>query len=454
MKSGIAVDSRKVKPGYTFVATQSGEKFIVDAIKNGAIKIIVAENSEIKSVEGAELIRAPNPRIYLSEAAVELYPLQPETIVGITGTNGKTSTAYFYKQICTISGLKSGCIGTLGVISDAGIFDNSDVLTSPDAPELHQTLDELARKGVNHVALEVSSIGVHQHRVDNVKFKAVAFTNLTQDHLDYHVTMEEYFNAKARLFAEVIDTKTIAILNADIPEFEELTKICNARKLKYYSYGFKGTEFRVVSHEAKMLTIEVLGKKYSTPYYLAGEFQLYNTLCAIALAVATGISADKAIFAMKDLQAAPGRMEKVARYNGAQIFIDYAHTPDALEKALQTLRKETKSKLVVVFGCGGDRDATKRPIMGSIAAKYADLIFVTDDNPRSEVPAYIRKEVMAGCPKAREASPREVAIHEAVNSIDQGDILLVAGKGHENYQIIGEKKLPFSDTEQIIKHVT
>lgn len=456
--TGIAVHSRNVKPGYAFVAINgnklNGENYIADAIKSGATHVIVSDESEVKSVDGAELIRVPNIRKYLSEIVSELYKEQPNFIVGITGTNGKTSTAYFYKQICSSSGFKSASIGTLGVVSDVGEFNNEDVLTSPDAPQLHKILNELAQHEVQHVALEVSSVGLHQHRVDGVKFKAVAFTNFTQDHLDYHNGMNEYFEAKARLFSEVIDTKAIAVLNADIPEFQKLVKICEDRGVKYYSYGYKGEEFKIISSESKMLTLEVMGKKHTTPYYLVGDFQIYNVMCAIALAVATGIPAEKAIYAIKDFEAAPGRMERVARYNGAQIFIDYAHSPDALEKALQTLKKETKNKLVLVFGCGGDRDALKRPIMGSIAAKYADIVFVTDDNPRTEDAANIRKEVMAGCQNAKEISPREDAISTAINTINNGDILLVAGKGHENYQIIGNEKTYFSDAERIVKHVS
>ncbi|MFI4983815.1 MAG: UDP-N-acetylmuramoyl-L-alanyl-D-glutamate--2,6-diaminopimelate ligase [Rickettsiales bacterium] len=455
--TGVAVHSGNVKQGYAFVAIKgakhNGENYINDAIKNGATHIIVAEDSAVTTVEGAELVRVPKIREYLSEICAQAYPLQPESIVGITGTNGKTSTAFFYKQICTLNNFKSACIGTLGVISDIGEFPHRDALTSPDAPEIHELLNKLAKSGIQRAALEVSSIGLHQHRLDHVRFKAVAFTNFTQDHLDYHGTMDDYYAAKARLFSEVIDTKTTVVLNADIPVYDKLAKICADRGIRVYSYGHQGKEFRLISNDSKMLTIDVMGRKYTTPYYLAADFQLHNTLCAVALAFCTGVQVDKAIYTLKDLHAAPGRMERIARYNGAQIFIDYAHTPDALEKALQTLKKETTGKLILVFGCGGDRDASKRVIMGAIAEKYADVVFVTDDNPRTEVAASIRKEIMAGCPKAREIFPRENAIAAAMNIISHNDILLVAGKGHENYQIIGDTKIHFSDYEQIIKHV-
>lgn len=449
---GVSSDSRSVEPGYAFVAIKgqnfNGETYIDEAIKRGASYIIVSEDSQI-DCSTAQLIKVKEPREYLAALAKQLTPGQPENTVAVTGTNGKTSVAFFFKQLAKLQGFKSAAIGTLGVLTEDYDFDNSNPLTSPDPVTLHKALNKLAEHGVTHAALEASSHGLDQHRLDSVLFKAAGFTNFTRDHLDYHTTMEDYFIAKCRLFRDF--AMNYAILNADIPEFIGLQKIASVCGLKVLSYGQNAKEIKLIKKHNKQIELEVFGKKHFAEINLEGDFQIHNSLCALGLTIATGLDPSKAIADLSKLVAAPGRMEKIMDKAGAKIFVDYAHTPDALENTLKSARTECNGKLWIVFGCGGDRDPGKRPIMGKIAQRYADMIVITDDNPRTEDATAIRKQIMSATPQAIEIGDRYNAIKHAMNNLNNGDVLIIAGKGHEDYQIIGTEKLHFSDHQSVIK---
>jgi UDP-N-acetylmuramoyl-L-alanyl-D-glutamate--2,6-diaminopimelate ligase len=452
---GITSDSRLVKPGYTYIAIKgtkfNGEDFINEAIKNGATRIVVSEDSNIQPLDHIEVIKVPNTRKALALFAAEFYNNQPENIVAVTGTNGKTSTANFYKQIASFAGYKSASIGTLGVLCDDLEFDNSDALTSPDSIKLHEILSTLQNHSITHVGIEASSHGLSQFRLDGVKFKAAAFTNFTQDHLDYHDTMEEYFMAKVRLFSEVVKGG-YAVLNADIPEFPALHDICLKHKLNIIDYGKNANNIQLIECGEK-LRLSINNAPFESDYHLNGDFQVYNVMAALGLAMSVGISLDKCIQAIPHLKAAPGRLELAGMKNNAKIFIDYAHTPDALENAIKSLRSSCKNNLHVLFGCGGDRDPKKRSIMGQIANDLADKVIVTDDNPRTENPEQIRKQILSSCPKAQEIENRATAIKSALDSLQNHDVLLIAGKGHEDYQIIGTVKHHFSDIEEVQKYL-
>ncbi len=454
--TGIAVDSREVKPGFIFVAikgaAQDGHNYIAQAIANGAIVIVHQDNVEYSSE--ITYIKTDDSRGALGELVTQFYPKQPDHIMGVTGTNGKSSVVHFVREILKALGKKSVSIGTLGVLGDLQI---SSKLTTPSVIEMHKILQVIAENNIQYTALECSSHGIDQHRLDHVKFQACAFTNFTQDHLDYHHTMESYFKAKKHLFD--LMKKGYAILNTDIPEYDELLHYCLKHKHKIICYG--KTADQSAAHNVIINSIEMLdasqkvswsieGQLYKTTLNLIGEFQIYNVACAIGLLMACGIDFAQIMPILPELKTVTGRMELVANHNGANIFVDYAHTPDALEHSLQTLSLVTKNKLLLVFGCGGDRDFSKRPIMGEIAKTYADTIIVTDDNPRSEDPAKIRQEIMIACETAQEVTDREEAIAFAISKLEPGDNLLITGKGHENYQIIGDKTLEFSDSQKVL----
>lgn len=449
--SGITSDSRKVKNGYAYVAIRgskfNGEDFIQDAINSGAIEIVVSEDSTVNSVKNAKLTKVPNARKYIASIASKLYPNQPQNIVAITGTNGKTSVAFFFKQIAEFCGHKAASIGTLGVLADNYPNDAEDVLTSPETVELHSILHNLANSGVKYTAIEASSHGLSQNRVDSVNFRVGGFTNLTRDHMDYHGSVEDYFNAKARLFKELV--KETAVLNADIPEYSKLKEIAYEAGLKVMSYGKKGESIKLITSSDEVIVCDIMGKKYNILHKLSGSFQVYNIMCAIGLSLGVGLEIDNIIKSIEHIKAAPGRLELAGTYNGAEVYVDYAHTPDALENALSSLKSHCSGKLHVLFGCGGDRDPGKRPQMGEIANRLADEVIVTDDNPRTEDSASIRKQILAACPKAFEFGDRAIAIKEAMKRLNNNDMLLLAGKGHETYQVIGKEKIHFCDKEQV-----
>ena len=451
--SGLSADSRNVKPGYLFAAlpgsAADGANFIDDAIKHGAVAVLARPGTPVADPNVA-LVEDENPRHRLALFAARFFPRQPANIAAVTGTNGKTSTVNFICQLWSALGEKAASIGTLGVDAPGPDLDLS--LTTPEPVTLHQTLNRLAGGGVDHLAIEASSHGLDQFRLDGVRLKAAGFTNLSRDHLDYHESAETYLAAKARLFSEVMAPGGTAVLNADIPEFGELRALCEKRGQRVLSYGVGQADLGIaqLTTGADGLAFELRheGRTHAVRLPLFGAFQASNVVCALGLALATGSATKAAIEALAGLKGVPGRMERIgALSNGAQVFVDYAHTPDALRHALGALRDHAKGRVVVVFGCGGDRDRGKRSTMGRIAATLADDVFVTDDNPRGESPAVIRAEIIVGCPHASEIGDRAEAIHRGVADLDANDMLLIAGKGHETGQITGGKVRPFDDRE-------
>lgn len=456
--TGICCDSRAVKPGDLFAAFKGtkadGDAFIADAIAKGATAILCDEDAVLpEQAAFLPVVKTKFPRKVFSHAVARFFEYrQPEHMVAVTGTNGKTSVAHFCRQIWQFVGHKGASIGTVGAVDSEGQSYGDAALTTPDTVGLHAMLGEMQEQGVTYAAMEASSHGLDQYRLDGVRIEAAGFTSFSRDHLDYHLTQEAYFSAKARLFAELLPEGGTAVLNADIPEYDALFKIAGVRKQHIISYGERAEDIRLIEAAPaggrQEITIEVAGKQYLVDSPLVGRFQAYNLLCALGLVAASGVDMEAAVNVLHKVQAVTGRMECVAETPmGARIFVDYAHTPDGLEKALQELRAYANGKLVVVFGCGGDRDKGKRPVMGRIAAENADEVIVTDDNPRTENAAIIRQEIMAACQGATEIAGREEAIRHAVGMLQQGDILLIAGKGHEDYQIIGTTKHHFDDRE-------
>ena len=455
--AGISADSRSVGENFAFFALPGsradGAAYAAEAVARGAIIVI---GQRAIDVGQAAFIEVPDARRALALAAARFYPRQPETIVAITGTSGKSSVAAFTRQIWLALGRRAASLGTIGLVAPSGEVYGS--LTTPDPISLHRTLDELAQDGVTHLAFEASSQGLDQRRLDGVRVAAGAFTNLSRDHLDYHPDMDSYLAAKLRLFDTLLTSGQAAVVNADSDVAEKVIAACRARSLRLFTVGLAGEAIRLLRIQpedfATALSLQHAGRTYSVRLPLAGNFQVQNALVAAGLALATGEAPEPVFAALETLQGAAGRLELVGRRHHAPIFVDYAHKPDALDKVLRTLRPLARGKLVVVFGCGGDRDKGKRPIMGELAARLADDVIVTDDNPRSEDPAEIRAEILAGArnvPGARidEIGDRAQAIAAGVAALEEGDVLLVAGKGHETGQIVGDKILPFSDQQCI-----
>jgi UDP-N-acetylmuramoyl-L-alanyl-D-glutamate--2,6-diaminopimelate ligase len=456
--SGVTANSREATKGALFAALagakHDGRAFVGEALRNGAAAILAAPGLDLPS--GVPYLVAKNPRRAFARAAARFYGAQPATVVAVTGTSGKTSVASFARQIWATLGRKAASLGTLGLI--APNRERYGSLTTPDPAALHKDLAELAADGVTCVAMEASSHGLDQCRLDGVKLQAAAFTNLSRDHLDYHPSMEAYFAAKRRLFDTLLPRGAVAVLNADIPEFEALRTACDARGLRIASYGRAGKDLRLISAVpmpgGQDVEIEAYGAKHRFVLPLAGAFQTMNALAAAGLVVAAGAAPMDAIAALAKLQGVPGRLERAgARKNGAAVYVDYAHKPDALATVLAALRPHVSGKLHVVFGCGGDRDPGKRPMMGKIAVERADRAIVTDDNPRTEDPASIRAAILAAAPGALEIAPRETAIREAVASLAAGDVLAICGKGHETGQIVGLETLPFDDRVEARKAI-
>jgi len=452
---GLAADSREVKPGYLFAALPGvktdGAHFIPQALERGAAAILVPKGTK-PDVGSAAIIEDSDPRRRLALIAARFYRLQPKTIVAVTGTNGKTSVASFVRQLWAGQGLQAASLGTVGVVSPRG----TEILkhTTPDPIELHAILARLAKDGVTHLAFEASSHGLQQRRVDGISLTAGAFTNISRDHLDYHANFADYFAQKLRLFTELLPDGAAAIVDVDSDAGKRVAAVCEARGLKLLTVGREGNGLRLLSAEidgfGQVLIVEHDNKQYRVRLPLVGAFQASNALVAAGLAMATGASAATVLPLLESLQGARGRLDLAGTARGgAPIFIDYAHTPDALAKALDALRPYVKRRLVVVFGCGGDRDKGKRPEMGQVAVTKADVAIVTDDNPRSENPAAIRNEILAAAPGAIEIGDRARAIAEAVSGLERGDVLLVAGKGHETGQTIGTTVNPFSDHDAV-----
>ncbi len=453
--AGLSSDSRSVRSGYLFAALAGskldGSRFINDAIAKGAVAVLSAPDVAVPN-DAVYKLTASNPRRQFASLVARFYGPQPDTIVAVTGTNGKTSVASFTRQIWQQAGFPAASIGTLGVFAPG--YEKPLGLTSPDPVMLHQSLQALKARGVEHVACEASSHGLDQHRVDGLQIKAAAFTNLTRDHMDYHASEEDYFFAKARLFGELLKPGGVAVLNMDDPYAAELESLSWARGHRILRIGTVDGDMRLLKRHpvdgGQDLTIAYDGVVYDITLPLVGTFQAQNAMVSAGLAIACGMDAATAIRALEHLQAVPGRLELAARHpSGARIYVDYAHTPDALQSVLSALRPHTNAKLAVVFGCGGDRDRGKRPLMGAVAGQYADRVYVTDDNPRSEDPATIRAAIMASVPTAREIGDRRAAIAAAVRDLEAGDILIVAGKGHEQGQIIGSEVRPFNDAAEV-----
>jgi UDP-N-acetylmuramoyl-L-alanyl-D-glutamate--2,6-diaminopimelate ligase len=455
--TGLAVDSRLVKPGDLFFAlagsVTDGARFIDSAIASGAVA--VAGDHLPEGGCRVPYVMTHNPRRALALAAAKFYPGQPATIVGVTGTSGKTSVAAFTREIWQRLGHASASIGTIGLVSPKRTVYGS--LTTPDPIALHRQLDDIAREGVTHLAFEASSHGLDQYRLDGVRVAAGGFTNLSRDHMDYHPDVAHYLAAKLRLFRDLIAPDGVAVISTDHDRSEEVIEAARARGLRLVTVGSKGDGkgegIRLVSAEidgfAQKLALEHHGVPYSIRLPLVGAFQIENALVAAGLAIATGSEAEEVFANLEYLEGAKGRLERVGERNGAPIFVDYAHKPDALAKALQALRPYAKRRLVVVFGAGGDRDVGKRPLMGAIAAKHADSVIVTDDNPRSEDPGRIRAEILSAVKNAKDIGDRAAAIRAAIDDLGPGDALLIAGKGHETGQIVGDRVLPFSDHDAV-----
>lgn len=452
---GMTADSRKVKPGFLFAAlkgsVQDGSKFAAMAIQQGAAAILSDGSAEAGSVPH---VIADEPRRALALAAKRFYPAQPEFVVAVTGTNGKSSTVDFARQIWSRAGYKAASMGTLGAIGPMGKIDVGH--TTPDPVTIHETLDMLAGQGVTHCAMEASSHGLEQHRLDGVALSAVGFLNFTQDHLDYHGTMEEYLASKLRLFRTLAPAGTPAIVNADSSHRDNFEAAAKEAGLKVVSFGWRGEDLWIDELMPKqsgqslfLYWRDVEQKPVELP--LIGEFQALNALAAAALCLSLGMDFPSVAEGLANLKPVKGRLEFIGKTpSGAAVFVDYAHTPDGLDVLLRAVRPHTAGRLKVIFGCGGDRDARKRPIMGEIASRQADDVIVTDDNPRSEDPAAIRAAVLAGTKGAREIGDRAEAIRTVVRELKKGDTLVIAGKGHETGQIVGKAVLPFSDQDEAL----
>lgn len=450
----VVSDSRKGGPGTLFFALAGGKadgaSFVADAAARGAVAAVAAAPVEAK----IPVLVVSNPRRFLALAAARFYGAQPATMVAVTGTAGKTSVASFTRQIWAHAGLAAAQIGTTGVVSPSRTEYGS--LTTPDPVALQALLAELAAEGVTHAAMEASSHGLDQARLDGVRLSAGGFTNLGRDHMDYHPTVESYMAAKMRLFDTLLPKRAPAVIFSDDEWSAEAIRVARASGLEVRTVGRRGDylSLKRVEHfrHKQMAEIHVGDEIFEVDIPLAGDFQVANALVAAGLAMSTGTPAAVAMAALERLQGASGRLELVGQTKaGALAYVDYAHKPDALENVLASVRPFTTGRVVVVFGCGGDRDKGKRPIMGEVATRLADVVIVTDDNPRSEVPEVIRSEIMAAAPGAQEIGDRAEAIRKAVGMLGAGDTLIVAGKGHEEGQTIGDQVLPFSDHVELRK---
>ncbi|HYJ53169.1 MAG TPA: UDP-N-acetylmuramoyl-L-alanyl-D-glutamate--2,6-diaminopimelate ligase [Allosphingosinicella sp.] len=447
--TGFAIDHRKVAPGTIFGAFRgarfNGEDFIPEAVSHGAIAIVSRPEAQ---VEGAVHIAAEEPRRDFARLAAKFFRPFPEMVVAVTGTNGKTSNVELVRQLWRMAGHPSASIGTLGVTtSDEQVTTG---LTTPDIVTFLSNMAGLERMGITHAAFEASSHGLSQYRTEGLPVQAAAFTNFSRDHLDYHETMEAYFEAKMRLFEDVLEPGARVVIWTDDPKSDEVIARCKARGLEVLTVGAKGETLKLVKRETtqlgQKLTIEAAGKTHVVTLALIGAYQASNALTAAGLAIATGGDIAQTLANLARVHPVRGRLERaVISRAGTPVYVDYAHTPDAIESAIEALRPHTKDRLIIVFGAGGDRDVGKRAEMGKVAERLADKVIVTDDNPRSEDPAVIRSAIMGGAPGATEVAGRREAIRAAIAEAVEGDIVLLAGKGHEQGQIVGDRVLPFDD---------
>ncbi len=463
----VAIDSRLIEKNKNTVFfalkgnKNNGENFVNQAIENGA-KIIVSQN--FYENEKIISIKTENVNKFLTEFLKIFYADLPKNIYCVTGTNGKSSVVEFSRQICDFLGKNSASIGTIGILTSKKIADNfiSCNLTTFDIITLYKNLAILKKNEIDDVFIEASSIGLDQGRVSGLKIEVGAFTNFSQDHLDYHENMEKYFNAKMILFNEILSENGFAILNSDIDEFNKIKEICEKRNLQIIDYGFDAKTFKILEilqiGDKQEIIFEYKNKKYEIISKISSDFQAFNLICALAMVLSKNEIPEKNLKILlkqiSNIKIACGRMEKVAEFNGAKIFIDFAHSPDALKNILENARKLSNKKLIVLFGCGGNRDEKKRPQMGKIACELADLAIITDDNPRDENPKKIRADILSGCTnltKIIEIPERKEAIAKALKMLEEDDILILAGKGHEKYQIIQGQKIEF-DEKEIVKN--
>ncbi|HXQ84758.1 MAG TPA: UDP-N-acetylmuramoyl-L-alanyl-D-glutamate--2,6-diaminopimelate ligase [Xanthobacteraceae bacterium] len=452
---GVTADSRAVKRGDLFVAIAGGKadglRFVEAAIAAGAVAIVAERVPETPLPETIAFVHVGNARRALALVAAKIYPRQPQTIAAVTGTSGKTSVVAFTRQIWSALGYRAASIGTIGIVSPSGETYGS--LTTPDPVALHRSLDTLAGDGITHLAIEASSHGLDQYRLDGLRIAAAGFTNITRDHLDYHSTFEDYLAAKLRLFEDLLEPGGAAVIDVDHDHADAVLAAAEARRLSIMSVGRNGAGIRLIGSTidgfSQTLLLEHDLDHFKVRLPLVGEFQVENALVAAGLAIASGCNAGKVFAALERLEGAKGRLERVGASRGAPIFVDYAHKPDALAKALDALRPYVTGRLVVIFGAGGDRDRGKRPLMGAVAAAKADRVIVTDDNPRSEDASAIRAAIIAAAAGAAEIGDRRQAIRRAIADLRPGDVLLIAGKGHETGQIIGDRVVPFSDHEAV-----
>ncbi len=456
--SGLTSDSRTVAPGFVFAAIAGskadGARFIADAVSKGAVAILAGQNAEISGAGDVPIVRAAEPRRALALMAARFFGLQqPETTVAVTGTSGKTSVADFTRQIYAALGHKSASLGTIGLVKPDGAVYGS--LTTPDPVSLHRTLAELAVEGITHLAFEASSHGLDQYRLDGVRLKAAGFTNLGRDHLDYHPTIEDYLAAKLRLFTELLPEDGTAVINADADGGDRAIAAAEDAGRRVFTVGRAGEALKlerlVREGFAQRMSVAHEGRVFDIRLPLLGDYQAANALVAAGLAIATGELAGHVLPSLQGLTGVKGRLEIIGEMRGGLAVVDYAHKPEALAAVLDALRPFATGKLICVMGCGGDRDKGKRPIMGAIAVDKADVVIVTDDNPRTENPAAIRAEILIAAPGATEIGDRAEAIAAGMAMLGRGDVLVVAGKGHETGQLVGDKVLPFSDHDEIRK---
>ncbi len=454
--TGLCLNSADAKPGFLFAALQGvkthGIQFLNDAVSRGA-SVILTDADGARAAQSANLpvIVTANPRRDLALMAAKFYTPMPSVIAAITGTNGKTSGTVFTRQIWQKLGHRAASIGTIGIITPDWQKDSS--LTTPDSISFHQLLQTLARERVTHAAFEAGSHGLHQDRIAGVPVDVAAFTNLTRDHLDYHGTMENYFAAKLILFSQLLKSGGAAVVNRDIEPFDTVNDVCRKRGARMISFGNgENADIQIAAlepkHDHQIVTFVIFGKTHKIKLPLIGAFQAANIACAIGMAHGSGDAIDAILPCLETLNGVPGRMQLVAKSpTGAPVFVDYAHTPDAIDNVLRSLRPHAKDRLIIAFGCGGDRDPGKRPMMGKIAADLADHVIVTDDNPRTEDSSKIRAQILTACPGADEIGDRAQAIAAGIGMLQPGDIFVIAGKGHEHGQIVGKTVLPFDDAD-------
>ena len=442
----FSINSKKVNKNDIFFAIegskQSGSLYSSEALSKGAYKVITSKN-----IRNKNYLIVKNVKKFLVEACSVKYKEKPKNIIAVTGTNGKSSVANFYFQILKNLKINSAAIGTLGIFYKNKVKRTN--LTTPDIITIHKELNFFKKKKIDNVCLEASSHGLHQNRLDGINFTAGIFTNFTQDHLDYHKNLKNYLRAKLNLFSSLLKKNSFAILDTDIPEFPIINKICKKRKIKILSFGSRGNAIKLISHyyfgKKQIIKINFLNKIYNIIVDLIGDFQIKNLFASMLASYLSVKNSDKIVKTLSKIKSADGRMQSVGTKGKSAVVVDYAHTPDALKKSLQTLAKQFNKKVDVVFGCGGDRDKGKRYKMGKIANQFASKIYLTNDNPRSENPNSIIKQIKKGCSRSKIILDRKIAIKTAINNLNADSILLIAGKGHENYQIINNQKKYFSD---------